>query len=205
MWNISRDVQDAEIYSYDVGCFSNNWSNHLVRLDIILCKLQEHRFTVKPLKCEWTVKETDWLGYWLTPDGFKPQTKKIDAILHMDWPRISAACWAIIGHVDYYRDMWSSRAYVPKSLTDLSGLKKKNPIRWTLTMGEVFKKTKHRMTADTLAAYPNHNERFDIYTDSSDCQVGTRIIQNGRHVAHFIKKLSDSQLNYTIAEKNSFP
>ena len=24
------------------------------------------------------------------------------------------------------------------------------------------------MTADTLAGYPNHNKRFDIYTETSD-------------------------------------
>ena len=69
-------------------------------------------------------------------------------------------------------------------------------------MDDDFKKMIRLMAADTLAAYPVHNQRFDIFTDASDYQLRAYIIQNVRPVAYFTKKLSKYQLNYTTMEKD---
>jgi hypothetical protein len=57
------------------------------------------------------------------------------------------------------------------------------------------------MAANALAAHPDHNKRFDVYTDASDFQLGACIIQEGRPVAYFLWKLTKSQQNYTTMEK----
>jgi hypothetical protein len=119
----------------------------------------------------------------------------------MDCPRNAMELSMFTGCVNYYRDMWSSCAHTLKPLTDQSGLKKKAPIKWTDEMQKAFDKMRLLMAANALAAYPEHNKRFNIYNDASDFQLGACIIQEGRPVASFSRKLTKSQQNYTTMEK----
>jgi hypothetical protein len=154
-------------------------------LATILRGLPENGFTINPLKCEWAIKATDWLGYWLTLQGLKPWKKKIDTILHMDRPCNATELHMFIGCINYYPDMWLSCAHILKPLTDHSGLKKRAPIKWTDEMLKAFDKMHLLMAVNALVAYPDHNKRFDVYTDASDFQLDACIIQEGRPVAYF--------------------
>jgi hypothetical protein len=119
----------------------------------------------------------------------------------MDHPCNTKELRMFIGCVNYYCAMWPSRAHIQKLLTDQSGLKKRAPIKWTDEMQQAFDKMCLLMAADALAAYPDHNKQFKVYTDVSDLQLDACIIQEGRPVAYFLLKLTKSQQNYTKMEK----
>jgi hypothetical protein len=98
---VLSDIKNADIYIDDVGAFSSDWDHHVNLLATILRQVRENGFTINPLECELAVKETDWLGYWLTTRGLKPRKKKIDAILHMDCPLNATELRMFIGCVNY--------------------------------------------------------------------------------------------------------
>jgi hypothetical protein len=68
-------------------------------------------------------------------------------------------------------------------------------------MQKAFDKMRLLVAANALAAYPDHNKRFDVYTDASDFQLGACITQEVRSVAYFWQKLTKSQQNYPTMKK----
>jgi hypothetical protein len=68
-------------------------------------------------------------------------------------------------------------------------------------MQQAIDKMRLLMAVNAVAAYPDHNKWFDVYTNAFDFQLGTCIIQEERLVAYFLGKLRKSQQNYTTMEK----
>lgn len=199
MEDLFRTLDETDVYIDDVGVFNDGWQAHLVSLDRVLTLLQDHNFTVNPLKCEWGVKETDWLGYWLTPTGLKPWRKKIEAILAIERPKTAKQLRSFLGAVNFYRDMYRKRSHILAPLTKMSG--KKGLIPWDDQCQKAFDEIKALLAKEAFLAYPDHNLPFEIYVDASDVQLGAAIFQKGRPVAFYSRKLNAAQRNYTVGEK----
>ena len=181
MHSILDNIDGIEFYMDDIGVFTTTWTNHVSLLSTVLGRLENVGFTINPLKCEWAIQETDFLGHWLTPNGIKPWCKKVDAILHLQPPTNVKQLRSFLDMVNYYRDMWPCHTHALAPLTMLTG---KQSFTWTPECQQAFDQMKALVSSDALLVFPDHTQPFDIETDASEYQLGSIIKQNGRPVAY---------------------
>jgi transposase InsO family protein len=198
-----RGLDEAEAYLDDIAVFGKkkgSFDDHLQSLEQVLTRLQDNNFTINPLKCEWAVQETDFLGFWLTPHGLKPWKKKVQAILDLEPPKSVSQTRSFIGAVTFYREMFPHRSHILTPLYQLTESKRKR-FFWTPECDVAFRKIKAMLAKDILIRYPDPNKPFHVYTDASDLQLGAVIMQDNKPVAYFSRKLNSAQKNYTTMEK----
>jgi hypothetical protein len=57
------------------------------------------------------------------------------------------------------------------------------------------------VSQETLLAFPDFEKEFHVYTDASNKQLGSVIMQEGKPLAFFSIKLNSAQTRYTTGEK----
>ena len=71
-------------------------------------------------KCSFGLNEIDNLGYIVTPEGVKPNPKKIKAIQALERPTTVTEVHRLIGMVQYYQDLWPRRSHILEPFTAIS-------------------------------------------------------------------------------------
>ena len=199
MEEVLRDIPNVTVYIDDIKITHSNWEDHLQCLKLVLSRLQSNGFTVNPSKCQWCVAETDFLGFWFTPNGPKPWRKKIDGILAMAPPKSRTDVRAFCGAITFYRDMFRHRSTILAPITKLAS--KTVKFEWGDEQQKAFEQMKAIISEDVLLQYPDPNHPFHIHPDASDYQLGSVIKQHGHPVAYYSRKLTKTQQNYTTIEK----
>ena len=176
-----------------------SYEDHLEKVDATLHKLQEAGLKVNAPKSFFARAEIEYLGYWITRNGIKPLTKKVEAIAKIAPPTNKKELRRFIGIVNYYRDMWVRRSHILAPLAALTS--KSAKWRWDKEHQEAFDTMKNVIAREVMLAYPDFKKPFIIHTDASHTQLGAVIAQDGKPIAFYSRKLNDAQTRYTTTER----
>jgi transposase InsO family protein len=200
MMDLLGDIEYARTYLDDILITSDgSFQDHMNKLDTVLARLRAAGFRANVRKCYFAEDSLEYLGYQLTRDGIQPQPKKVEAILRIAPPKTKRQLRHFLGMVNFYRDVWRRRSHTLAPLTGL--VSKEAKWIWGKAQQDAFDEMKRIMSKETLLTFPDFNKEFHIYTDASDYQLGAVIMQDGKPLAFYSRKLSATQRNYTTGEQ----
>ena len=131
-------------------------------------------------------QELEYLGYWITRQGIKPLTKKVDDIHKLKAPITRKQLRSFIGIVNYYQNMWKGRTDLLVPLTAFTS--NATTWKWTDVDQQDFDSIKKVVDKETILVYPDFKEPFDIHTDASDRQLGVVLSHTGMPIAIYSRK-----------------
>jgi hypothetical protein len=159
MSELMTGLEFARAYIDDLLIITTGgFMDHLDDLDKVLSRLLQAGLKVNATKSFFGRTELEYLGYWITQNGVKPLSKKVEAITNLAAPKTRKHLRSFIGLVNYYRDMWGKRSETLAPLTALTSAKLK--WKWTELEQNAFETMKRIMARETILAYPNFDKPF---------------------------------------------
>jgi len=156
IYELMGDIEGVKAYIDDLLVIKKGtFSQHLEQLEEVFRRCQKSNLKLNAEKCSFGLNEIEYLGYIVTPQGVKPNPKKIQAIQAMERPSTVTEVRSFIGMIQYYRDLWPKRSHMLQPFTDISSGKKGAKIKWTSELEEAFHQIKKMVCQQTLLTYPN--------------------------------------------------
>jgi transposase InsO family protein len=205
MSNILRQFLNdfVVVYFDDIIVYSNNPEDHWRHVKQVLEKIKEHKVNLKITKCEFGVKETEFLGQIINGKTMRMQSEKVKAILEWPTPKEKDDIATFRGLTGYYRQ------YIEKfsdKMRPLNEALTKKEFEWTEREEKAFQKIKDEYRGEKMLILIDLEKQIWVYADASDYALGSEISQldeNGkrRPVLFYSRKLTPAEMNYSTADK----
>jgi len=207
----SLNLQICLLYLDDVIVFSEDEDTHLQRLDIVLTKIEEAGLKLKPSKCCLFQKEIKYLGHFVSADGVRTDSSKIDKVLNWPIPTNRKQLHRFLGFTGYYRRFVKDYARLAGPLQELlkgeskkkgkkSAAKSKScpPFVWGPPQQEAFSKLINTLTSAPVLAFADFTKPFVLQVDASFEGLGAVLYQD---VEGVLKPIAYASRNLTPSEK----
>lgn len=205
MDNVLKDLQGkiCLVYMDDIIIFSTSLQEHISNLKAVFRRLREHNLKIQLDKSEFLCKTVEFLGHVITPEGIKPNPKKVDAIKNFPIPKTPKEVKSFLGLIGYYRKFIRNFAHLTKPLTNC--LKKNHSVKHTPEFVNSFELCKSILMNDPILQHPDFSQPFNLTTDASNHAVGAILSQgpigNDLPIAYASRTLNPAETNYSTIEK----
>jgi len=127
---------------------------------------------------------------------------KIEAIKSWPVPQTIIRVRSFLGLAGFYRRFVKDFSAIATPLHEMT--KKGVVFHWGKAQESSFDTLKDKLTHAPLLQLPNFGKTFELECDASG--VGTRgvLMQDGKHIAYFSKKLHGPVLNYSMYDKKLY-
>jgi len=136
----------------------------------VIKRLEENDLYVKLEKCKWKVREVDFLGVVIGPEGIKMEKKKVKGVLEWPTPQCVKDVQKFLGLANYYRRFIEEFATVARPLHDL--VKKDKKWDWREKEEKAFRELKERFTKEPVLAAPDIDKKMRMEVDTLDYATG---------------------------------
>jgi RNase H-like domain found in reverse transcriptase/Reverse transcriptase (RNA-dependent DNA polymerase)/Integrase zinc binding domain/Chromo (CHRromatin Organisation MOdifier) domain/Integrase core domain len=205
MSNILRDFLNEFVVVYfdDIIIYSENLDEHWQHVERVLTKLQEARINLKVSKCEFGVRETEFLGQIINGKTTKMQQEKVKAILQWPTPKSKDEIATFRGLTGYYRQ------YIKKfsdKMRPMNEILTQKEFTWKEKEEKAFQEIKDEYRGERVLILFDPEKQIWVHADASDYAIGSEISQldeNGKRkpVLFYSRKLLPAEMNYSTADK----
>src|SRR6185503_16443664 len=148
------------VFIDDILIFSKNEEEHAEHLRIVLQHLRKHKLYAKFSKCEFWLKEVQFLGHVISEDGISVDPSKIRDVLDWKTPETVLQIQSFLGLARYYRRFVPDFSKIARPMTEL--LKKGVKFVWD-DKCQAFQTLRKLLTSAPVLAPPDITRPFDVY------------------------------------------
>lgn len=191
-------------YLDDIVCATETFEEHIYCLKRIAERLRKANLTISLEKSKFCVRELKYLGFVLGEHGLRTDLDKVASILHFPTPKNIKGVRSLCGMLSWYRKFITDFATLATPITDLTKQTTKTFV-WTTEADNALNQLKILLTSAPILAMPDFRKEFIMECDASNTGVGGVLLQNiygeERVIEYMSQKLSDTQVKYSVTEK----
>ena len=170
------------VFIDDILIYSKTKEEHAIHLRIALEILRKEKLYAKFSKCEFWLREVQFLGHLISCEGIKVDLSKIEAVISWERSKTPTEVRSFLGLAGYYRRFIQNFAKIAIPLTKLT--RKNEKFVWNEKCEESFQELKKRLVSAPVLALPDDQGNFVIFSDTSQKGLGCVLMQHGKVIAY---------------------